>query len=158
MRHRVYGRKLSRTKNERRRLFCGLARDLIVHGTIRTTLAKAKAVQPLIEKLITKAKLGEHIDRIQILRVLDDRPLTEQLLTDAKTRFAGRASGFTKIVKLGKRLGDATEEVLLAFIDERVVAEVVKMPEKPEGDTSPVKAKKEKAEEKKKAVRSKKAK
>ena len=126
MRHAVFGRKLSRTKNERRRLFQGLARDLLVHGAVRTTLAKAKAVQPLVEKLITKAKHGEHIDIVQVQRVLDNRQLTQQLFADAKTRFSGRTSGFTKIVKLGKRLGDAAEEVLFAFIDERVVAEVVK--------------------------------
>lgn len=126
MRHAVFGRKLSRTKNERRRLFQGLARDIIVHGTIRTTLAKAKAVQPLVEKLITKAKNGEHIDIVQVQRVLDNRQLTQQLLADAKTRFGMRTSGFTKIVKLGKRLGDATEAVLFSFVDERVVAEVVK--------------------------------
>ncbi|MEK7119402.1 MAG: 50S ribosomal protein L17 [Patescibacteria group bacterium] len=125
MRHAVFGRKLSRTKNERRRLFQGLARDLLVHGAVRTTLAKAKAVQPLVEKLITKAKHGEHIDIVQVQRVLDNRQLTQQLFADAKTRFSGRTSGFTKIVKLGKRLGDAAEEVLFAFIDERVVAEVV---------------------------------
>ena len=96
-----------------------------MHGAVRTTLAKAKAVQPLVEKLITKAKHGEHIDIVQVQRVLDNRQLTQQLFADAKTRFSGRTSGFTKIVKLGKRLGDAAEEVLFAFIDERVVAEVV---------------------------------
>ena len=133
MRHAVFGRKLSRTKNERRRLFQGLARDLLVHGAVRTTLAKAKAVQPLVEKLITKAKQGEHIDVVQVQRVLDNRQLTQQLFADAKTRFSGRTSGFTKIVKMGKRLGDAAEEVLFSFVDdlpagrqERVVAEVVK--------------------------------
>ena len=56
MRHSVFGRQLSRDKNERRRLLQGLARDLIHHGLVRTTLAKAKAVQPLIEKLVTSAK------------------------------------------------------------------------------------------------------
>lgn len=158
MRHAVFGRKLSRTKNERRRLFQGLARDLIVHGAIRTTLAKAKAVQPLVEKLITKAKYGEHIDVVQIQRVLDTRQLTEQLLADAKTRFFGRTSGFTKIVKMGKRLGDAAEEVLLSFVDERVVAEVVKTPEGKKEGKLPAKEKKEKTGEKKKAAGSKKTK
>ncbi|MBI5449137.1 50S ribosomal protein L17 [Candidatus Gottesmanbacteria bacterium] len=144
MRHAVFGRKLSRTKNERRRLFQGLARDLIEHGSVQTTLAKAKAVQPLVEKLVTKAKLGERIDIVQISRVLDDRALTQRLVGDAKTRFAGRTSGFTKIVKLGKRLGDATEMVQFSFMDDRVIAEVIK-PAKVESADKAVHSKKESA-------------
>lgn len=75
-----------------------LARELIRRGSIRTTIARAKAVQPIVEKLITRAKKG-----------------------DANTRFAGRTSGFTRIVKLGPRKGDAAEEVLLQFVDEKKV-------------------------------------
>lgn len=115
--------KLSRTKNERRRLFQGLARDLIVHGTIRTTLGKAKAVQPMVEKLLTLAKKGS---LKEVEKVLASKDIEKMLLNDAKTRFANRTSGFTRIIKLGKRLGDATEEVFLQFVDVRVKAEMVK--------------------------------
>lgn len=123
MRHSVYGYKLSRTKNERRRLLQGLARDLIVRGSIRTTLAKAKAVQPMIDKLVTLAKKGS-VKEVE--KILAGKDIEKMLHNDAKTRFADRSSGFTRIIKLGKRLGDATEEVLLQFVDVRVVAEVVK--------------------------------
>jgi len=58
MRHSVFGRKFSRTKNERKQLLQGLVRDLLIHGEIKTSLPKAKASQPMIEKLITKAKDG----------------------------------------------------------------------------------------------------
>lgn len=125
MRHGVFGRKLSRTKNERRRLFQGLVREMIEHGSIKTTFAKAKAVQPLIEKLVTRAKKGSQHSLRQALRVIADRRLTAQLFADAKTQFASRSSGFTRIVKLGVRRGDATEEALLTFVDEKIVAEVV---------------------------------
>lgn len=115
--------KLSRTKNERRRLFQGLARDLIIYGSIRTTLGKAKAVKPIIEKLVTLAKKGSVRE---VAKMLASRDIEKKLNDDAKTRFAKRTSGFTRIIKLGKRLGDATEEVLLQFVDERVKTEVVK--------------------------------
>ena len=126
MRHSVFGRKLSRTKNERRRLLQGLVRDLLFHGTIRTTLAKAKAVQPLVEKLITKAKDGSRASLKQVEKVIGDKEIIMMLTEDAKTRFSQRTSGHTRIVRLGKRLGDATEEVLFSLVDERVVAEVMK--------------------------------
>lgn len=129
MRHSVFGRKLSRTKNERRRLLQGLARDLIRLGQLRTTLSKAKAVQPLVEKLITRAKKNGSGAIIAIKRVLSDKETEKLLAADAGTRFALRQSGFTRIVKLGSRMGDSAEEVMLQFVDERVVAEVVKVPE-----------------------------
>jgi large subunit ribosomal protein L17 len=126
MRHSVFGRKFSRTKNERRRLLQGLVRDLLIRGTIKTSLPKAKAAQPMIEKLITKAKSGSQASLNQIEKVLASKDIENSLLADAKTRFANRNSGFTRIVHLGKRLGDATEEVLFQIVDERVKVEVVK--------------------------------
>ena len=129
MRHSVFGRKLSRTKNERRRLLQGLARDLIRRGTIRTTISKAKAVQPLVEKLITQAKKNGSGAKGAIKRVLSDKETEKLLFADAGTRFKARGSGFTRIIRLGPRMGDSAEEVLLQFVDERVVVEVVKPPE-----------------------------
>ena len=122
MRHSVFGRKLSRTKNERRRLFWGLLRDLVLRGKIETTKAKAKAVQPLIEKLITKAKKGTGAAR-RIERIIPDKKVVKSLLDQAATRFAKRTSGYTRIVKLGSRLGDNTETVFLEFVDEEVRVE-----------------------------------
>jgi large subunit ribosomal protein L17 len=145
MRHSVFGRKFSRTKNERRRLFAGLVRDLLIRDRITTTVAKAKAVQPIIEKLITKAKKGTEAHKRQVVAVLTDRPLTEALFEQAKTRFASRTSGFTRIIKVGKRLGDATDTAMLSFVDEKIVTEVIK-PKKagaePVTKEAPVKAQK----------------
>jgi len=126
MRHSVFGRKLSRTKNERRRLLQGLVRDLLIHGTIKTSLPKAKAARPMIEKLITKAKDGSRASINQIEKVLASKDIERTLLEDAKTRFAGRKSGFTRIIHVGKRLGDATQEVLFQLVDEKVITEIVK--------------------------------
>ncbi len=94
-----------------------LARELIEHGQIVTTFAKAKAVAPLVEKLITRAKKGGESDKRLVFRVLADKTSTASLMDFAKTRFASRTSGFTRIVKLGPRLGDATEAAMLSFVD-----------------------------------------
>lgn len=125
MKHSYFGRKLSRTKNERRHLLAGLARDLLHRGIIKTTLAKAKAVQPLIEKLITQAKKGTENNRRLVLKTLVDRKLTAELFGAVKTRFNNRSSGFTRIVKLGQRRGDAAEEVLLSFVDAPVATQLM---------------------------------
>lgn len=129
MHHSVFGKKLSRTKNERRRLLQGLARDLIRHGSIKTTITKAQAVRPLIEKLVTQAKSHTNGSVTALRGVLSDKASERLLLADALTRFASRTSGFTRVVKLGVRRGDNAEEVLLQFVDSRVIAEVVKVPE-----------------------------
>lgn len=100
-------------------------RDLILHGRITTSFAKAKAVQPAIEKLITKAKVGTDAKKRLMTAVLTDRVLTNMLAEDAKTRFANRNSGYTRIIKLGKRKSDATELVVLEFVDEKVITEQI---------------------------------
>lgn len=141
MRHSVFGRKLSRTKNERRRLLQGLVRDLLIHGTIKTSLAKAKAARPMIEKLITKARDGSRASINQIKKILASKDVEKSLLEDAKTRFSGRNSGFTRIIHLGKRLGDAMEEVLFQLVDEKVVVEVVKPVVLPKTDHATVEKK-----------------
>lgn len=125
MRHSVYGRKLKRTMNERRRLFAGMIRDVILRDKITTSVAKAKAVQPLLEQLITKAKEGTETSKRGILQVVTDKKIVGQLLEYAKTRFATRSSGFTRIIKLGARRGDATGTAILSFVDEKVVVEQI---------------------------------
>jgi len=140
MRHSVFGRKFSRTKNERKRLLQGLVRDLLIHGMIKTSLPKAKAAQPMIEKLITKAKDGSRASLNQIEKVLASKDIERALFADAKTRFASRVSGFTRIIHLGKRMGDATEEVLFQLVDEKVIVEVVKPTVKKEVPVKKVKS------------------
>lgn len=128
MKHGYYGRKLGRNKDERRRLFMILTRSFIEAGRIRTTLAKAKAIQPMVEKLITKAKSGTSGALNKVSGVLSDADSYKKLLDMAKTRFGGRTSGYTRIVKLGTRLGDASEMVFLEFVDAA--------PEKPKTKTT----------------------
>ncbi|MCL4199728.1 50S ribosomal protein L17 [Patescibacteria group bacterium] len=117
MKHGVYGRKLGRNKDERKRLFRDIARALITHGRLHTTLAKAKSVQGMVEKLITKTKRATNGSLLEVKKTLSDVTVTKLLVDMAKTRFAGRNSGYTRIVKLGARRGDASEMVYLEFVD-----------------------------------------
>ncbi len=151
MRHRVFGRKLSRNTNERRRLFMVLSRELIARGQIKTTLAKAKAVQSMVEKLITKAKRGSASSKRQMYKVLADGESVQALLAWAKTRFSARSSGFTRIVKLGARAGDASEEVFFSFVDPAPA--IVPQPLEKKEEKKPAKIEKPKVVKAKKVVK-----
>lgn len=118
MRHGYFGRKLKRNVGERRSLFKNLVRSLLSHGTIRTSLAKAKAVQPMVEKLITKAKDGSRASIAEISKTIADTKIEKILIDWAKSRFAARTSGYTRLTRIGRRQGDAGEEVYLSFVDE----------------------------------------
>ncbi len=127
MKHGYYGRKLGRNVGERRLLFMALVRALITHGRLKTTLAKAKAIQPTVDKLITKAKNGSNASVTELRKTLALETAVAELREMAKTRFAARTSGYTRILKLGKRYGDAAEMVIMEFVDPAVAkAEVVK--------------------------------
>ncbi len=125
MRHGYFGRKLSRTKNERRSLLRNLARGLFLKGSLRTTLAKAKAVQPFVEKLITLAKKGTDRKKQEVMQELAFKDVVKKLFLDAGTRFSSRTSGFTSIVKLGTRMGDNSQTVLLRLVDQDVSISVI---------------------------------
>jgi len=102
-----------------------LVEDLIRRDSIITSVTKAKTAQPIMEKLITKAKKGGESNKRRIARTIHDRALVSILMEYAVTRFAGRTSGFTRITKLGNRLGDATQMAMLSFVDEKVVTDVI---------------------------------
>jgi large subunit ribosomal protein L17 len=146
MRHRYYGSKLSRNTGERRRLFEGLVRDLFLYDRLQTTAAKAKAVQPMIDKLITTAKTGGNLAYRRVLGIFDDKQVTVRVLEYAKTRFDKRTSGFTRIYKVGPRAGDGTEVVLMRFVDEAVTPEP--QPRQDKGSAKHVKSESKVAENK----------
>ena len=126
MKHGYFGRKLGRNKDERKRLFRNLSSALIMHGRIHTTLAKAKSIQPMVEKLITQVKRGTNGAILEVNKTLSDNTTYTTLLEMAKSRFTARTSGYTRIIKLGTRVGDAAEMVYLEFVDAAPVKEVVK--------------------------------
>src|ERR671922_407480 len=106
MRHARAGKKLGRDSSHRRALYANLACSLIEHGRIRTTQAKAKAVKPFAEQMITLGKRGDLHARRQALSELRSQNVVETLFDDVAPRFADRPGGYARIVKIGPRLGD----------------------------------------------------
>lgn len=135
MLHHVFGRKLNRTANERKRLFRNLTRSLILHGQINTTLAKAKAVQPLVEKLITRSKVANLENRRFLLKQLNDQQVVNKLLIEIGPLFDNIKGGYTKIIKLGNRLGDNAQSVVFTFT-KSVSNSTVKLVKKTEEKTA----------------------
>ncbi|MPZ74226.1 MAG: 50S ribosomal protein L17 [Nitriliruptorales bacterium] len=103
-------------------ILANLATELIRHGRVRTTLAKARTVQPLAEKMITFGKRGDVHARRQVLRVIRDKDVVHKLFTDVGPAFAERPGGYTRVLKLGNRKGDAAPMALIELV-EGVVAQ-----------------------------------
>ena len=117
MRHRVGGRKLQRTSAHRIALFRNMSAALIKHEQITTTVAKAKELRPYVEKLITLAKKGGLSNRrLAHARLLDDAQLVK-LFDVLATRYADRNGGYTRIIKAGIRLSDASPMAIIEFVD-----------------------------------------
>jgi large subunit ribosomal protein L17 len=117
VRHARSGKKLGRDSAHRKALYANLAGALIEHGRIKTTEAKAKAVKPLAEQMITLGRRGDLAARRQAVSVLRSKDLVHKLFTDVAPRFADRPGGYSRIVKLGQRQGDAAEMVYLELVD-----------------------------------------
>jgi large subunit ribosomal protein L17 len=126
MRHRVAGRKLNRSKGHRTALRRNLVQDLLRHERIRTTKAKAAVARSSTEKIITLAKRGNaasdparavHARRLAAAR-LTDPEIVKKLFDDIAPRYAERQGGYTRIIKLGPRKGDAAEMVLIELVEE----------------------------------------
>jgi large subunit ribosomal protein L17 len=117
MRHQRAGKKLGRDSAHRKALYSNLAGALIEHGRIETTEAKAKAVKPFAERMITLGKRGDLHARRQALAALRSNDVVHQLFADVAPRFTERPGGYTRIVKIGPRQGDAAEMVYLELVD-----------------------------------------
>ncbi len=107
MRHRKSGRKLNRTSSHRHMMLRNMVTSLLDHGQIQTTLAKAKEVRRLADRIIVMAKAGDLHSRRQALAVLTHKGVVKKLFSEIGPRFGDRTGGFTRVVKLGSRLGDA---------------------------------------------------
>lgn len=114
MRHRVYGYKFGRDKNERTALFKTLVRSLLIHGTIQTSETKAKAIKGLVDKVVNLAK-NKNTHRL-LKAFLTEKSLEERLIKEISPKLLDRTSGYTSIVKIGNRLGDNTRIVRMSII------------------------------------------
>jgi len=129
LRHRKSGRKLGRTTAHRRALFANQATALLTHERIRTTEPKAKELRRVVEKLITAAKKANAMPaeagkvapgavhkRRLVARIFRDREVLQKLFSDIAPRYADRPGGYTRIIKLGQRLGDSAPEALIELV------------------------------------------
>ena len=140
MRHQRSGKKLGRSPAHRKALYSNLAGALIEHGRISTTEAKAKAVKPFAEKMITLGKRGDLHARRQALAALRSNDVVHRLFADVAPRFAERPGGYTRIVRLGQRQGDAAEMVYLELVDHQPVATPLAAARAPREETAPAEA------------------
>jgi large subunit ribosomal protein L17 len=117
MRHRMAGRKLNRTSQHRQMLFRNLAQALIKHEQIITTLPKAKALRPVVEKLITLGKRGDlHARRMAYAQLRDDA-MTAKLFEVLGARYVERKGGYTRVMKAGFRYGDSAPMAVIELVD-----------------------------------------
>jgi large subunit ribosomal protein L17 len=149
MRHGKSGRKLKRTASHRKATLNALCAALIRSKRIQTTVAKAKETRMVVEKLITRAKNAVAAEgetknvhaRREIARVIKDREVVKELFTEIAPKISTRPGGYTRVIKLGQRHGDAAEVAILELVDFNTGQEPKKSTPKP-------KAKKEKKEKK----------
>ncbi len=117
MRHAVRGRKLGRTSSHRRAMFRNQLVSLMTSERIITTLAKAKDLRPIAEKLVTKGKTGTVHARRQVRQWISDRSVVKRLFDDIAPRFEDRPGGYLRIMKLGPRRGDGAPMAIIEFVD-----------------------------------------
>ena len=122
MMHNRAGRKLRRTTPHRLAMFSNQLDSLFTHERIQTTLSKAKELRPLAEKLITTAKNDDVTSRRRVARWVPDRTTVKKVFESIAPRFVDRPGGYTRILRLGQRRGDAAEAAILEFVDYRFEA------------------------------------
>lgn len=115
MRHHDKNKKFGRERGQRRAFMKSLARNLVVRGRIRTTVARAKALRPMAEKLLTKAKSPSLVNRRALIAVLGDAQTAQKLIKTAEN-YSGRSGGCLRVVKMGPRAGDAAPMAIIEFV------------------------------------------
>jgi large subunit ribosomal protein L17 len=118
MRHRSRSKQLSRTAEHRRALLSNMATSLFKHERIVTTVAKAKELRPMAEKLITLARRGDLHARRLVERRIRDKHVSTKLFKEIGLRFAARPGGYTRIIRLGHRVGDGAETARIELLKE----------------------------------------
>ena len=122
MRHHQSGKKLGRDSAHRKALYANLAGALIEHGRIKTTVTKAKAVKPIAEQMITLGRRGDLHARRQAVAFLRSKDVVHKLFAEVAPRYANRPGGYSRIVKLGPRPGDAAEMAYLELVEDGAAA------------------------------------
>lgn len=116
MRHRKTTKTLDRKRGPRKALFRSLATNLILYEKIKTTEAKAKAIKPVVEKLITKGKAGNLHARRELMEVLYVENAVKKVLEDLSPRYKDKKGGYTRIIKMAPRQGDGAQMAQIEFV------------------------------------------
>jgi len=117
MRHLVKGKKLSRTSSHRKATLQALSVALIKHHRIKTTVAKAKALRPYVEPIITRAKKDNSHNRRKVFSKLKDKAIISSLFEEVAVKAKNRPGGYTRIIKMGRRQGDGAEMAVIELVD-----------------------------------------
>lgn len=117
MRHKIDGRKLGRDSGQRRALFRKLVTDLLDYGKVDTTVARAKEIRPIAERHITLAKKGTLAARRQALAYIYEEKVVEKLFSDLAKRYQQRPGGYTRITRLGLRMGDGAPMARIELVE-----------------------------------------
>ena len=122
MRHKVFGRKLNRTSSHRLAMFSNMSNSLLLHEQIKTTVAKAKDLRPIVEKIITLGKRGTLHDRRRAVSMIKDNSVVQKVFSVLAERYRERNGGYIRIIKAGHRHGDCADMAIIELIDRDVNA------------------------------------
>jgi len=117
MRHNVKGRKLGRTASHRKATLNSLITSLLKYKRIKTTLAKAKETRTFAEKLVTKARKGDLNAKKQVMVLIKDKEVVKELFSEIIPKIGDRPGGYTRVIKLGHRMGDAAQMAIIELVD-----------------------------------------
>ncbi len=120
MRHRKVSRRFGRDSEHTLAIMRNQAKDLLKHGRIVTTLAKAKELRRFVEQMITLAKKGDLASRRRVLAFIQDKEVVRKLFKDWREKFLDRPGGYTRIIKLGERRGDAAPLAVIELVEEKL--------------------------------------
>jgi large subunit ribosomal protein L17 len=146
MRHKVAGYKLKRNLGSRKALFKGLVTSVIEHERIITTVPKAKAIKPLVEKMITLAKRDTLHTRRQAAAFLETPAAVKKLFDKLGTRFGQRSGGYTRVIRLGNRKGDGAEQAMIELVGSELVKRAAERAKRKEDRLNAIRQGKEEGE------------
>lgn len=141
MRHHYFGNQLGRSTKQVRALYRNLVSEVLDHGRIETTLAKAKAVRGLVDRTIGYAKKNTVAAQREAVKTLGSDKLLKKLFSEIGPKYSNRNSGYTRIIRLGQRFSDTTEKVILELVE----GVTLKIETKPEEKTETMKVKNSRA-------------
>jgi len=127
MRHRKVSRKLGRDTEHHKAILRNMVTDLFKHGRVTTTLAKAKELRRVADKMITLAKKGDLASRRRALAFIRDKSIVKKLFTQLREKYLDRAGGYTRIIKVGPRRGDASFMAIVELVEEKLTTKGSKL-------------------------------